>query len=442
MKEPFDKKLTQKIRDSFDGHEEPFDSKEWEKFSNAYFGKSRKPFAAWVFWAGGIAASLLFIALVWNPFTSTKTEETIGVPLAYNPEEVTPSPAYDSKNELQGLSSSKLKEEAETFQKPQSVASKLKEIEPLPSTLKKEQDFDLIANANEVKSRSSDLEASQPLKTSPDGTQTLAASQQIALPSQTLEQPVAAQIENAQQQINSWLAEAGSLEEMEDSDDKTKKPLKLGVLMAPQNISNSTQNINFGAGVMSEIPFSKRLRLDVGIGYARQNLIPDQNGAGRYFTPDVASVENAKANLFAGNYINSTAELSFGQIEIPLNMKYSVIQKKSADFYVVSGLSNMFYVNQEKTTTFNTVAFGGNSLNSAPQSLNSSSISESPAGSENQIDVGQLVNLGMGFEQNLKNGTSISFEPFYKFTVGDQTFANQRFAIGGINLRMNFQLKK
>lgn len=442
MKEPFDKKLTQKIRDSFDGHEEPFDPKEWEKFSHAYFGKSRKPFAAWVFWTGGIAASLLFIALVWNPFTSTKTEETIEVPLAYNPEEVTPSPAYDSKNELQGLSSSQLKEEAETLQKPPSVASELKEIEPLPSTLKKEQDFDLIANANEAKSRSSDLETSPPLKTSPDGTQTLAAAQQIVLPSQTLEQPVAAQIENAQQQINSWLAEAGSLEEMEDSDDKTKKPLKLGVLMAPQNISNSTQNINFGAGVMSEIPFSKRLRLDVGIGYARQNLIPDQNGAGRYFSSDAASVENAKANLFAGNYINSTAELSFGQIEIPLNMKYSVIQKKSADFYVVSGLSNMFYVNQEKTTTFNTVAFGGNSLNSASQSLNSNIISESPAGSENQMDVGQLINLGMGFEQNLKNGTSISFEPFYKFTVGDQTFANQRFAIGGINLRMNFQLKK
>jgi hypothetical protein len=442
MKEPFDKKLTQKIRDSFDGHEEPFDPKEWAKFSHAYFGKSRKPFAAWWFWAGGIAASLLLTTLLWNPFTSIKTEGIIEVPLAYNPQEETPSPASDSKNELQVLSSSKLKEEAETFQKPPLVSKELKEIEPLSSTLKKEPDFDLISQEKGVKSRSSAIEVNPSPETSTDATQTLAAAQQIALPSQTLEQPVAAQIENAQQQINSWLAEAKSLEELEDSDDKTKKPLKLGVLMAPQNISNSTQNINFGAGVMSEISFSKRLRLDVGIGYAQQNLIPDQGGSGGSLMSDVASIPSERANSFAGNYISSSSELSFGQIEIPLNMKYSVIQKKSADFYVVSGLSNMFYVNQEKTTTFNTVAFGGNSLNSAPQSLNSSSISESPAGSESQMDVGQLINLGMGFEQNLKNGTSISFEPFYKFTVGDQTFANQRFAIGGINLRMNFQLKK
>lgn len=442
MKEPFDKKLAQKIRDSFDGHEEPFDPKEWAKFSHAYFGKSRKPIATWWFWAGGIAASLLLIALLWNPFTSTDTVENIKAPLAFNPIEKTPVPASVPENAVQDQSSSELNEEAETFQKPPQVSSKQNEIAPLRSTLKKEPDLELIAKTSEATSRTSVVETRPSTETSTDATQTLAGVQPITPPSQTLEQPVAAQIENAQQQINSWLAEAGSVEETEDSDDKTKNPLKLGVLMAPQNISNSTQNINFGAGVMSEIPFSKRLRLDVGIGYARQNLVPDQNGGSGYFSSDVASVESSKASLFSGNYINSTAELSFGQIEIPLNMKYSVIQKKSADFYVVSGLSNMFYVNQEKTTTFNTVAFGGNSMNSAAQSLSSSSISESPAGSERQMDVGQLINLGMGFEQNLKNGTSISFEPFYKFTVGDQTFANQRFAIGGINLRMNFQLKK
>jgi hypothetical protein len=263
-----------------------------------------------------------------------------------------------------------------------------------------------------------------------------------ANPLQANLQPTIGEVEEAQQQINAWLAAAGNTEDGDKIDEKTKRPLKLGVLMAPQTISNSTQNVNFGGGLMSEIAFSKRLRLDVGVGYAKQNLVPDQNNGGSLLMADVAGIESSKANSFASNYINSSSELSFGQVEIPLNMKYSVIQRKSADFYLVSGLSNMFYLNQEKTTTFNSVAFGANATNNGTQSLSSRSISESPADTGGQMDIGQLINLGMGFEQNLKNGTSISFEPFYKFTIGDQTFANQRFAIGGINLRMNFQLKK
>ncbi|EPR68954.1 hypothetical protein [Cyclobacterium qasimii] len=43
MKEQFDKKLAEKIKASFSKHEEPFDPKEWEKFSDAYFKPKRKP---------------------------------------------------------------------------------------------------------------------------------------------------------------------------------------------------------------------------------------------------------------------------------------------------------------------------------------------------------------------------------------------------------------
>jgi hypothetical protein len=443
MKEPFDKKITEKIRDTFEAHNEPFDPKEWGKFSDAYFGKSRKPFGAWWLFAGGIAASLLLVAVLWNPFKFSESAEESAAPIAYNQyEENAMSVPPTEKDSGPQASSDREGEIANSAEESAQNSNALVGKNSTTSHLKKESKLKLVPKENDSKSKVANLEVNQSKEEKTEVAQSLAKSQPLNTPSQANETSAAVQIEDAQQQINNWLAEAENHDETNDGDEKEKQPLKLGVLMAPQNISNSTQNINFGAGFMSEIPFSKRLRLDVGIAYAQQNLIPDQNGGSRYFTSDVASVESAKANMFAGNYINSTAELSFGQIEIPLNMKYSVIQKKSSDFYVVSGLSNMFYVNQQKTTTYNTVAFISNTPNAAAQTLNSSSISESPASSEGQVDVGQLINLGMGFEQNLKNGTSISFEPFYKFTVGDQTFVDQRFAIGGINLRMNFQLKK
>lgn len=443
MKEPFDKELTEKIRDTFESHNEPFDPKEWGKFSDAYFGKPRKPFPAWWIFAGGIAASLILVVVLWNPFISSDSEKEGTMSIAYNQSEKNVMPILPTEEDNDSQASSR--PEGKVTNSIEIPAPNTNEpVGKTPPTLGSKNDPRpvAVARAYESNSKVGEFAANQSKGEITEVAQSLPQVQTHIPPSQSTEMPSAVQMEDAQQQINIWLAEAENQEETKDGAEKEKQPLKLGVLMAPQNISNSTQNINFGAGFMSEIPFSRRLRLDVGIAYAQQNLVPDQNGNGRYFSSDVASVESSKASLFAGNYINSTAELSFGQIEIPLNMKYSVVQKKTSDFYLVSGLSNMFYVNQQKTTTYNTVAFSPNLANAAAQALTSSSISESPTSSGSQVDVGQLINLGMGFEQNLKNGTSISFEPFYKFTVGDQTFVDQRFAIGGINLRMNFQLKK
>ena len=382
--------------------------------------------------------------MVWNPFAPSETTEKTIAGLTDREVEDASTLAPASENSGEGQPSSVPDEKkSEAFREGPQVFTELSDKKPGRSTYRRDTNQSITAGANESKTDTRVPSVDHSTGNTREAPLSIAEVEPTASPPKTFEQQATIEAENAQQQINSWLAEAGTMEELEeDDDDKRKKPLKLGVMMAPQNISNSTQNINFGAGLMSEIPFSKRLRLDVGIGYAQQSLTPGQTTKGGGLMSDFADSESARASLFAGNYINSTAELSFGQIEIPLNMKYSVVQKKTADFYVVSGLSNMFYVNQEKTTTYNTVAFGGNSFNSASQALTTNSISESPAGSDSQVDVGQLVNLGLGFEQNLKNGTSISFEPFYKFTLGDQTFANQRFAIGGINLRMNFQLKK
>ena len=42
MKEQFDKKLIEKIKISFEDHEEPFNPQEWEKLSHAYFHPAKK----------------------------------------------------------------------------------------------------------------------------------------------------------------------------------------------------------------------------------------------------------------------------------------------------------------------------------------------------------------------------------------------------------------
>jgi hypothetical protein len=227
-----------------------------------------------------------------------------------------------------------------------------------------------------------------------------------------------------------------------------KEPVKLGVLVAPQTISNTTQTLNLGAGIMSEFSFSRRIKLDVGLAYARQQIEPSSGGTFNYSSADLSNsnhalslTEDARSAVLSGNYINASNELSFGQLEIPINLKVKVLENKSSDLYVVSGFSNMLYLNQQNVTTFNAVNIAQSNFSSSNQVVETFTQTQRPDSGSGNVDSGQMLNLGVGFEQSLKNGTFISIEPFYKLSLGTQTFSNQQFSIGGVNLRMNFQIK-
>jgi hypothetical protein len=65
MKEQFDKRLVEKVKDSFDNHEESFDPKAWENFSEAYFKPKKEATKfTWVFWAASIAVVLGLTILI------------------------------------------------------------------------------------------------------------------------------------------------------------------------------------------------------------------------------------------------------------------------------------------------------------------------------------------------------------------------------------------
>src|SRR5690606_31079440 len=88
MKEQFDKKLVEKIKVSFQDHEEPFNPQEWEKLSHAYFHPvKKKKFPYWPFLASGIAASLLFVLVFWP----------IGDDLEKNVQTITDTISIDTK---------------------------------------------------------------------------------------------------------------------------------------------------------------------------------------------------------------------------------------------------------------------------------------------------------------------------------------------------------
>lgn len=446
MKEQFDKKLVEKIKGSFSHHEEPFDPKQWEKLSSAYF-KPKRPLwqEYWPFISTGIAASLLLL-LIYNPFgidwDSRKISSTDSptIPeLERIPKDLFP---MDSSVALQNkTNSAKSTEKVEDVLQDNSTPQQHSDVK-----IKRGIEADLTTSPVAKEEPTERAKDQQFLIELPelgiDGK--LAEDTQIQ-PTTPVTKPM--DQSEALDRVNEWLAENGSSLPVTPKKERTG-PLKLGVMVSPQASSNATGGMNLGAGVMSEFSLTRRLKLDVGVNYARQSMIPDRSSPNMPMemyssanTIQKMDVQNIRTSI---NYIGSVMQLNFASLDIPVNLKYRVMDRKNTGLFLITGLSSMVYLDQQATETFQTNSFFTNSaegLSFAPSVQNFTSV-YAPEGGGNSVDVGGMLNLSVGYEYNLNDGMFISLEPFYKLPLGNLTFANQQFSIGGLNLRMNFKIGK
>jgi hypothetical protein len=453
MKEQFDKRLVEKIKDSFEQFQEPLDPIELEKFKKLYLRKKNKGFFSLSgIWWGGIAASIIIGAFIvfqkdeiQNNFIDASQELISSNEKNITSEGLIPSDtAYTSSGSLE-------RSDLEFSGKIQEALDK--EAEEMMSSIAINTNIDNVKtlgkNPAEINSKVIDTNAvdieNQVEKNENIFDPFITSNKELTENSTSDESE-----QEAIDYIQNWLGDEkeidlnNTLVKIENK----KEPVKLGVLVAPQTISNTTQTLNLGAGIMSEFSFSRRIKLDVGLAYARQQIEPSSGGTFNYSSADLSNsnhalslTEDARSAVLSGNYINASNELSFGQLEIPINLKVKVLENKSSDLYVVSGFSNMLYLNQQNVTTFNAVNIAQSNFSSSNQVVETFTQTQRPDSGSGNVDSGQMLNLGVGFEQSLKNGTFISIEPFYKLSLGTQTFSNQQFSIGGVNLRMNFQIK-
>ncbi|HSI75803.1 MAG TPA: outer membrane beta-barrel protein [Lunatimonas sp.] len=445
MKEQFDKKLVEKIKDSFSHHEEPFDPRQWEKLSAAYFKPTSSVWQLyWPYFTVGIAASLLLV-LFYNPLgmnwesENTTSSEISVIPVpdripedlysldssitlgAESDSERPTNKPEDSSTSLPlqlhaSVAMSKIEHKTEERESPVIVQEELD-----PANVKQLQmelpELTIEGNLSENGSKDPARQATTPMDQS-----------------------------EALDKVSEWLAENGSSLPVTPKKERAG-PLKLGVMVSPQANSNASGGMNLGAGVMSEFSLTRRLKLDVGVNYARQSMMPDRSPN---MAMEMASYSSSRQQMDAqnivtsSNFIGSVMQLNFASLDIPVNLKYRVLDRKNTGLFLITGLSSMVYLDQQATETFQTNSFFTSSdlgLSFAPSVQNYTSV-YTPEGGGNSVDVGGMLNLSIGYEYNLSDGMFISLEPFYKLPLGNLTFANQQFSIGGMNLRMNFKIGK
>ncbi|MCH7408790.1 PorT family protein [Belliella sp. DSM 111904] len=476
MKEQFDKKLVDKIKDSFENHQEKFDPQEWDKFSNAYFGGGQKksPMMWWP-WVSGIAAAIVLGFFLFIQLSDQEIQENSFMAMEEYPisKQSENHRDYQLPKEEQVLDQSRKDEFKEdkgienlSEDKLNHVGSKLSQIigkkensNSIPESIQmdsntvsntkvSEESFRKDTSIEEAKIDSGEKLVATVLPSKEDIVEKdTFSTKQSELLKDTFIANIAEEQKEAQSSINAWLSEGVDEKLLAKSADIEKNnPMRLGVMLAPQSISNANQSLNLGAGVLSEFSFSKRLKIDVGLAYARQNISPVVNDNVIAASGSMAQhADNSRMLSFSSNFVNASYELSFGQLELPINLKYKVLESNNTGIYLITGVSNMVYLNQRNVGTFTSANFMTAGLMADSQVVAQTFVettTPSDVALESESNIGQMVNFSLGYEYNLKNGTFISLEPFYKMSVGGQTFVNQQFAIGGLNLRMNFQFKK
>jgi hypothetical protein len=434
MKKPqFDQELVRKMNTLLQGHEEPYSEGEWEKFSSNYFHKknySKK--RNLMMWLSGLAASVCVIlffswsilkesASLTNSNVSTHENSILDPSLEFEREK-------SMNKEIQPIENEKALSEHFTINQPPANAprnsSVLSSREDVPNA-----SFDLI-----VKNEKMDLKEDQEFIS----TSNLPSINDVINSSNS--NPIIEPL-NADKMVQNWLSE-GEFSNAPASN-SYKDPVKIGLVLSPQTISQGTEAFNFGAGIMSQISFSRKIKLDVGLALARQEMNVNQS-PGPILASGMDNTSFVGMPVFPG-IINQSNLLRFTHLEIPLNVKYKLSDQQKSDWYLISGISSMLYFNQSNLATVSTLRVGstaspGNTLNSDVQVFSQTITPESVF--SKSYATGALLNLSFGYEYQLKKGSSISIEPFYKFSLGEQTFTNQTFGIGGMNMRMNLHLKK
>ena len=428
MNKPVDNKLTSKIRQVFDDFEDPEADAGWQELRKKYPDSKRRPL---FFWMGSVAAGLLVAVGLWffNQDTSTTTQTVMRKPgkvekvIAQNKKEpVTNSDLGSQKSS---------KQELQTKSQVTDYSVDVPKNKNRSLGFSKKTDFSVQPIERATSMMTGNLQVKKmPAKTLGDeiqNTNPLTQNQPepgiIQLPQP--EKPKAGKNLNI-------FPQADRNEPLKTSIKEQK--LAFSVFAGTYfNYSEGSENqLNFGAGFISDIRLSKNLKLSTGLSIASNSLKYNNN------LPENAANSislNSPSTVNADNYPTITSyNAKLLTLDIPVNIKYQ-FAPESDKFYVSAGLSSGTYLAE-------TYAYTYQNFNPSTGFLSGRSLDQKIKKQLNDFDIGRTLNLSMGLSTKFGKTQNISIEPFLKYPLGGLGSQNLKFGSTGINLKLQFKSVK
>ncbi|WP_299459799.1 outer membrane beta-barrel protein [uncultured Microscilla sp.] len=225
------------------------------------------------------------------------------------------------------------------------------------------------------------------------------------------------------------------------------KRMKFGVMLSSlvnySKRGEKDSKVNLGGGVMSEIRLGKRLSVTSGVLLTRQSLNMRQSAS----LPTIATMQKITTS-------GTTESRSLGQqrsinmqfvgLDIPVNLQYHLSRNTNRGLYVSVGLSSLAYLEERYThNTRETIskAYYKGGVGSQLERLETTVIetnSKSQPEALSRFDFAKMLNVSMGMKYMVAKNMQILIEPYIKYPLNSLTKEELRFGSAGINLRCNF----
>lgn len=229
-------------------------------------------------------------------------------------------------------------------------------------------------------------------------------------------------------------------EEKETIKQDSKKPLKFGLEVSPifdYNQDNGSSNVGFAGGLTVEIPISNKFDINTGVFYADQKL--NLNQSSTLYSDGISARSNSQL-------IDEEAVIK--GIEIPLNIKYNFSVAKK-DFFIAVGVTSTSYIKENiesnylvngRTETSSQDYLGNNIVKYKLVQTTSKIITPS---NSSTFNFANYFNLSLGVKLPInKHRQAIIIAPYFKYSLKPLTKQQIDFNSGGVHLRYNFTFSK
>jgi len=432
MKEKFDHKLVNKIREVFDSHQVVFNPQDWEKLKEKLpEKKSLVP----VFWLVAKAASvILLIALgsyfLWNGLFNTEPQKINKEPIV----KAMPNSQEDiNENQKQTIDSGNyiiqeyLSEETVANQNSnkndQTAAEKtLDQSDQIAELAVADSNHPSELNIADINNMDS-LILPVPETTDIFADIRSQMNDSVIEPNNITIQPAVAQL--------------GIPPEIIENEPQRKQKVRLGVEFAsftnysPENI---TPSINYGGGVTADISIKKRFSFNPGLIVSVYNMeFSDNQNIINKSDQTFSSLDN----LIESDPEIKPSEISLTGLDIPINFQYQFIQRKSSDYFIELGFSSLLYLSENFSYSFATLSDTPNP--SGVFEVEESTTKEIATSGSKTFDFAKLINFSVGWDYRLSKRMDITVNPYLKYPVSTLTSGDIKFGSGGLKLK--FMLK-
>jgi len=210
------------------------------------------------------------------------------------------------------------------------------------------------------------------------------------------------------------------------SDNSRPQKFRFGVNISPVVTSTSTaSSFNFSGGVNADYELSRSFRLSSGIQVEHQSVINES-------TDNPAWIPSGQT------------QADLVDIDLPLNLTWKFLIRKSACYYLAGGISSVIYLSENYTSTsytqkmVSTVEIDNGVPDVVYQLENVKSVEQETEAPLSTFDFAGRINIIFGFEQHLSSRVFIHFEPYLKIPVSELATQNLRFTTSGITCKVSF----